>query len=455
MEVDKKIIEKKCGEVNRKNKASDRKVNQLLAVKDIGEAIASDYKLEELLALILNNLTTLCRIDGVFIMLVNKDKGCLEYLYGVGFHDENPESVSNYTVPLDCLSNILARVAGTGLTEYVPEMNSSFSRKEDIMSTHVKSRAVCAVPLIIRSKVIGILAADAAYDVGFPKETRGILEAFSPQIAIAIENARQSSRLQEQMEELKKSNALLSRVEKFSFLGHLAARLAHEIKNSMTAIGTFIQMLPRKFSDEEFRNNFHKVAMEATTRVNNLITELLDLVKTRKSCFELNDLHDLIEKMILLISPQSNEKGIRMIRQFDPYIPYIFFDAEKMKQVILNILSNAVESTPEGGKIYVLTSNGAAEGKSGLVSIEIRDNGTGMPSSVINKIFDPYFTTKNENSMHSGTGLGLFIARKNMEDHKGSIEVESKLDEGTKFTLTLPVHHSPFLDHDADEIDEN
>jgi signal transduction histidine kinase len=319
----------------------------------------------------------------------------------------------------------------------------------------MKPSSIYAVPLTTRSEVIGILATDASYEVGVPKETREILEIFSHQIAIAIEHARVYSKLQGKVGELKRSQVLLSRVEKFSFLGHLSARLAHEIKNSMTAIGTFLQMLPRKFNDEEFRNAFHKVAMDATTRVNNLTAELLDLVKTRESRVELNDLHDLIEKMILLVSPLSNAKGISMIRHFDPDIPHMLFDAEKMKQVILNILSNAIESTPEGGEIHVQTRNAVNSGKSGPVFIEIKDSGTGIPSSMIEKIFDPYFTTKQKSSIHSGTGLGLFIAHKNMEDHKGSIKVESRLNEGTKFILTLPVDQPSFFPNEhADELNE-
>jgi signal transduction histidine kinase len=97
-------------------------------------------------------------------------------------------------------------------------------------------------------------------------------------------------------EELKRSQALLSRAEKLSFLGNMAARLAHEIKNPMTAIGTFIQMLPQKYDNEEFRTEFHEIAMEETARVNNLITELMDLVKTKESHFELNDVNELIDR---------------------------------------------------------------------------------------------------------------------------------------------------------------
>ena len=241
------------------------------------------------------------------------------------------------------------------------------------------------------------------------------------------------------MKELKQSHALLSRSEKFSFLGNLAARLAHEIKNPMTAIGTFIQMIPQKYHDEEFRENFHNIAMEETSRINNLITELLDLVKKKKSNFELNNLHDLIDKMILLISPQSNVKKIEVSRRFDPNIGQVWMDSEKMKEVVLNLLSNAVEFTPEGGKIELVTAHCVEKGKPATICIEIKDNGAGIPQSMIDNVFDPYFTTKHRSSMHKGTGLGLFISYQNMQDHNGNIEVKSKVNEGSVFALTLPV----------------
>jgi signal transduction histidine kinase len=306
------------------------------------------------------------------------------------------------------------------------------------MLKHGKPTSVYVVPLITRSKVIGVIATDAVDGDGVPKETRETLEIFAPQIAIAIENARLYTRLQEQMEELRRSHALLSRAEKFSFLGNLAARLAHEIKNPMTAIGTFIQMLPRKFDDEEFRKDFYKIAMEETTRVNNLITELLDLVNTRESHFELNDLHGLINKMIFLISPQCKGKKIEIVSNFDSSIGKLRIDSEKMKQVILNILSNAVDFTPEGERIEILTSNSFMNGRRKSIRIEIKDNGIGIPQSVINKIFDPYFTTKHKSDMHNGTGLGLSIAHQNIQDHQGTIEVKSEVNKGTTFIINLP-----------------
>ncbi|MBC8456631.1 MAG: GAF domain-containing protein, partial [Deltaproteobacteria bacterium] len=440
MEEDKKIIEEKYEEVNLLNLELNHKIKQLMAIQETGKAILSVLDLDQLLTVIMNILSNVCKINRAMIMLVNDEESCLEYLYSLGFDGEVPEPVKDYTVPLSRVSNILARVASTGRPEYVPEVVSSSLSKENIILTHGKPRSVFVAPLITRSKVIGIIATDATEGEEVPEETRETMGIFTPQIAIAIENARLYSRLQEQMTELKRSHALLSRAEKFSFLGNLSARLAHEIKNPMTAIGTFLQMLPQKYDDEEFREEFHKIALEETTRVNNLITELLDLVKKKETHFEFNDIHDLIDKMILLVSPQTNAKKIEVMRRFSPDIGQVWLDPERMKEVVLNLLSNALEFTTQGGKIEIVTRIGKQKLKPRNICIEIRDNGAGIPESMIEKIFDPYFTTKHKSNIHNGTGLGLFIAHKNMLDHGGSIEVKSKVNVGTTFFLTLPVH---------------
>jgi signal transduction histidine kinase len=438
MEEDKKVIKRKYEEVNRLNLELNYKIKQLLAVQETGKAILSVLDLNQLLTVIMNLLSNVCQIHRALIMLVNEEEEYLEYIHGVGFDGEAPEEIKNYRVPLSRLSNILARVTSTGWPEYVPEVKSSSLRKENIILTYGDPLSVYVVPLITRSKVIGVIATDAIDGVGVPKETRETLEIFAPQIAIAIENARLYSKLQEQMEELKRSHALLSRAEKFSFLGNLSARLAHEIKNPMTAIGTFIQMVPQKYNDKEFREDFYEIATEEIARVNNLITELLDLVNTRESHFELDDLHSLIERMIFLISPQCKEKKIEIANNFDSLIGKVRIDSEKMKQVILNLLSNAVDFTPEKGRIEISTKKEFMYGRRESIRIEIKDNGIGISPSMIDKIFDPYFTTKHKSTIHKGTGLGLFITHQNIQDHQGTIEVKSEVNKGTTFILTLP-----------------
>ena len=438
MESDKKIIESKYEEVNRLNLELRQKIKQLEAIQETGKAILSVLDLEQLLTVIMNLLSNVCRINRAIVMLVNKKTGRLEYLYGVGFDAHAHPVIKEYSVPLHRVSNLLVRVANTGLAEYVPEVQTSSLRKDNILLAEGKPSSVFVVPMITRSRVIGVIATDSVDGKGVPEETRETLKIFAPQIAIAIENARLYRSLEERMDDLKRSQALLNRSEKFSFLGNLAARLAHEIKNPLTAIGTFIQLLPSKYEDEEFRKEFYEIAIEETMRVNNLITELLDLVKPRETNFAYGAFHELINKMVLLVSPQSKAKNIAMTCAFDEEMGHVWMDSEKMKQIILNLLSNAIEFTPRDGRIELKTRKGAgADGSEGFC-IEITDNGIGIPDSDLNRIFEPYFTTKHKSSMHSGTGLGLFITYQLVQDHGGTIEVKSKVNKGTTFLLMFP-----------------
>lgn len=445
MEKDKKIIEQKYEEVNRLNVELNLKIKQLQAVHETGKAVLSVLDLEKLLTVIMNTLSNVCSISRAIIMVVNEKEECLEYLHATGFNGNIPDEILKYKVPLHRVNNILVRVTNTGRSEYVPNVHDSSLRKDNIMLTYGKPASVYVVPLITRSKVIGVIATDAVDEAGVPIETRNMLEIFSSQIAIAIENARLYHQLQEQMIELRNSYTLLGRAEKLSFLGNVAARLAHEIKNPMTAIGTYIQMLPYKFENEEFRNKFHKIVVEETNRVNNLLSEIMDLVHTKESKFELNNVHELIDKIVLLVSTQSKAKNIKVSCQFDPSIGKVWLDYEKMRQVILNLLSNAIDFTPENGNIEILTKRNNRKGKDEGIQIHITDDGEGIPALNIDKIFDPYFTTKHRSDMHKGTGLGLFISYKNMQDQGGTIEVKSKVNEGTTFILTLPLRPSKEL----------
>jgi signal transduction histidine kinase len=379
-----------------------------------------------------------CRINRAIIMLVNEEKACLEYIQGIGFDTETHKMIKDYKVPLHRVSNMLIRVVNTGQSEYVPEVESSSLKKDNVLLAHGKPVSVFVVPLITRSKVIGVIATDAVDNKEVPKETRDTLEVFAPQVAIAIENAKLYSSLQQRMAELRRSQALLSRAEKLSFLGNLAARLAHELKNPLTAIGTFLQLLPQKYDDEEFRRGFHKIALEETMRMNDLITELLDLVRPKECHFAFSDLHELIDKMILLVSAQGEAKKIEIVHKFDKGLGPVWMDSEKIKQVILNLLSNAIDFTPTQGRIEVVTNKVNDPVKGEAICIQVKDNGIGIPPSNMEKIFDPFFTTKHKSTIHRGTGLGLFIAHQHMQDHKGTIEAKSAPNGGATFMLTLP-----------------
>jgi len=181
----------------------------------------------------------------------------------------------------------------------------------------------------------------------------------------------------------------------------------------------------------------------------------LDLVKTKDSHFEFDDLHVLIDKMVLLISPQSKGKKIDITRNYSSGIDQVWLDSEKMKQVFLNLFSNAIDFTPEGGRVEIVTRKPAEDEYSMTVQIEIKDNGAGIEDSMIHKIFDPYYTTKHKSDLHQGTGLGLFIAHQNMQDHGGTIDVKSEVGNGTTFILTLPNRPPSEMSVETEETQEH
>jgi GAF domain-containing protein len=262
-----------------------QKVDKFLTEESRGNTVLSQLNLDQLLNSIINFLSNALEINRALIMLVNEHESYLEFVLGAGFGSRVPDEVRDYRIPLSQADNVLVRVTNTGRPEYVHQGKGSRQWKENLLLTHVNPISVYVIPLMTRFRVIGVIAVDAAGYDGGPEEYCESLKVFAQQISMAIENASLHRRLKEQDRELKKTHAMLSRAQTLSFLGDQAARLAHEIRNPMTAIQTFIQMLPRKFGDEEFRKNFQEIVMEETTRVNNLITGLLDLVRTKKPGF--------------------------------------------------------------------------------------------------------------------------------------------------------------------------
>jgi signal transduction histidine kinase len=151
----------------------------------------------------------------------------------------------------------------------------------------------------------------------------------------------------------------------------------------------------------------------------------------------------LIGKVVLLVSPQSGKKRITIKSDFDKNIKEIYLDSDKIKQAILNIITNAIDFTPVGGTIRVVTKNFPSQRNPSSIRIWISDNGPGIPPEIIDKVFDPYFTTKRHGNMRNGTGLGLFIAYRDLQDHGGTLEVQSEENSGATFIFTLPYRSHP------------
>jgi signal transduction histidine kinase len=308
----------------------------------------------------------------------------------------------------------------------IPEIN-------DIVDTLTRLEAEVTIPLISKGQLIGMINLSHKFNKDiYSHEDIELLSTLANQTAIAVENARL-------YDDLKKSKSYIRRADRLASLGTLTAGIAHEIRNPLVAIKTFTQLLPERIDDDEFRNHFLSIASGEVDRISALVTELLEFARPSEPKFELEDINGILDGMILLVSTETKSKRIDILKNYASDLSPITLDREQMKQVFLNMLLNAIEATPENGKIYVKTrSYPKLEGEP-YIQIEFTDTGCGIRPEYLEDIFTPFFTTKEK-----GSGLGLSISNQIVQDHKGYIDVESQVSKGTSFFINLPLHqHHP------------
>jgi PAS domain S-box-containing protein len=224
----------------------------------------------------------------------------------------------------------------------------------------------------------------------------------------------------------------LRQADRLAALGTLSAGLAHEIKNPLSAIKTFAQLLPQKGENHSFMEKFHVTVPREIDRINCLVEDLLELTRTRKRPMVSLDVKQLIAQVIDLHGEEMNKKDIRFEDRREPTIPFIQGDPETLHRVLSNLVINAIQAMPNGG---VLSISSARENvASPRVKITIQDTGIGMDETTVNNLFNPFFTTKDK-----GVGLGMALVHKIVEDHCGRIEVNSVKGTGTSFVLWFPV----------------
>ncbi len=231
--------------------------------------------------------------------------------------------------------------------------------------------------------------------------------------------------------ELQNSFEQLKRADRLAAIGQLSAGLAHEIRNPLGSIDGAAQVLQQPETPEEVRKEFREVIRKETRRLNRLLTNLLDFARPRCPDFQPVDVGRTIDAVISLVSPTARQSGIQLRKQISRSVPPIECDNEQLKQVLLNLVMNAIQAMPDGGEIGV-----AAVEKYADIVIAVRDQGVGIPAEDVDKVFDPFFTTKG-----SGTGLGLSVAHQIVTQHGGVITVERNPDRGMTFSVAIPICH--------------
>ncbi|MFB3887081.1 MAG: nitrogen regulation protein NR(II) [Thermodesulfobacteriota bacterium] len=222
--------------------------------------------------------------------------------------------------------------------------------------------------------------------------------------------------------------------ERLSSLGHLAAGVAHEIRNPLNAIGMGLQRLKREFlpqeeSQKEEYLSFMELISKEIRRVNEIIEQFLSLSRPFELTLKPSSLQDLLKNLTTLLQEEASSRGIQIQTGMSPNLPLIRMDTEKLTQAFLNIMKNGMEAMEPGGILRVETQSFKDQ-----VEISFSDSGSGIPSEQMEKIFNYYYTTKEK-----GVGLGLPIAHRIIEAHGGQLKVESRVGVGTKVTVRLPI----------------
>ncbi len=222
----------------------------------------------------------------------------------------------------------------------------------------------------------------------------------------------------------------LRRSERLSTMGEFAAVLAHEIRNPLGSIRGTAEILKDDYKPGDPKHEFIEIQIRETERLNRVVEEFLHMVRPQPSDMQPCTVQDELETIVTLLSGDASKRQVELTLQPQLRPVIIRADGEKLRQAFLNILLNALQATPPGGRVEICATD---DGKGACV-ITFRDTGSGIDSEELNRIFEPFFTTKTD-----GTGLGLAISRKIVETHKGTLQVESQPGKGTIVKITLPM----------------
>ena len=278
---------------------------------------------------------------------------------------------------------------------------------------------------VLFTAFLGLLTAMLIYRMEKEKKARAELSAAHQELSTYVQR-------------LKENQEQLIQAEKLTSLGQMAASIAHEVNNPLAGVLVYTQLLAKKIAGDTLSKETALVYLSKMdselTRSSKLIRNLLDFARQSTPTLRVIDTNQVIEQAFSLVGHQAELQGIQVIKELTPSLPKVMADFDQLQQVCANLILNAIQAMPDGGRLTLCTS---VDGD-GQLKIEVQDTGCGIPQENLRKLFTPFFTTKGKGK---GVGLGLAVAYGIIQRHQGRIEVESEEGKGTTFTIYLKAHH--------------
>jgi two-component system sensor histidine kinase HydH len=282
---------------------------------------------------------------------------------------------------------------------------------------------VVVAPFFLKDRLLGfILLGKKRSEKDYTVEELELLEAFLNQTSLAISRALIYL-------DMSLKDRQISQVEKMAAIGELAASIAHEIRNPLGIIAGSAETV-RKHEDRKIREEMISYILEECQRINGMVSTFLDFARPKEPKLVHADLKEVLEKILLLLSPKANALGVKIKKEILEGPLWVSIDPEQMRQAFINLGVNALEAMPHGGVLTVEV----VESPKGRILVRFSDTGKGIPKEIQSKVFDPFFTTKE-----GGTGLGLSIAHRVITQHGGDITVEEGKEGGGSFEIVFPM----------------
>jgi len=297
--------------------------------------------------------------------------------------------------------------------------------------------AFVVVPLIARGKPLGAVIADNCFTRRPIEEADvDLLETLANHASFAIERAHLYGQLMKKVRELEQayqnlqeSQDQLLRAERLSAVGKMATRLAHEIRNPIVSFGGFVRLMSKRLPKEDPNQEYLNIITEEVTRLEKLLTQVLDFARPAGPSFELVDLNEVVQQVMVMMQPEVDEGKVAVHVELQPDLPQIRLDPLQIGQAMMNMIRNGLEAMPSGGDLCVRTYR-----REDHVQVEIEDTGVGIPQENLEELFSEFFTTKS-----AGVGLGLAVAYQTVRNHRGAVHVSSRVGKGSTFTIDLPL----------------
>lgn len=394
--------------------------------------------IDEILRSVLEGVTKNIGFDRARLYLINEKGNSLHCKMAVGVDEDEIKGIS---LTLDSEDSLLARSV-IEKRPFIIQDAQKDPRVNKTLKEKFNLKSLIVIPILIKDRVFGAISADHVKPgKKISKESFESVLALSHQASLAIHHAfrykelkdlseKMEERIKKVQDELKKTEKELFRSEKLAALGQLAAGFAHEIRNPLTSINLLIQSLKEKLPEEGIYREDLAVIEGEIIRINEIIDQFLRFAKPSEPFFEKMKVVPILEEVIQLLKLQIEKQKVIVKKEFSD-LPPIIIDKEKIKQVFLNIILNAIQAMPNGGELKLKCQ---LSEDSCFVKIQFRDSGVGIPHDDMARLFDPFYTTKD-----NGTGLGLSIVHRIIDQHQGRIEVDSILGEGSLFTVWLPI----------------